>query len=46
MKKCCAKKCGKSCKKNNGWVSLVIMVVGFAIGVLIGRGLDWGEDEF
>lgn len=32
-------------KKKNGMVSLLIMVVGFAIGVLLGRGLEFDEDD-
>lgn len=36
----------KSKKKKNGMASLLIMVVGFAIGVLLGRGLEFdGDDE-
>lgn len=35
----------KSNKKSNGVLSLVIMVLGFAIGVLIGRGLEFSDDE-
>lgn len=37
----------RSKKKKNGMASLIIMVVGFAIGVLLGRGLefDFEDDE-
>lgn len=37
----------RSKKKKNGMATLLIMVVGFAVGVLLGRGLefDFEDDE-
>ena len=35
----------RSNKKRHGKASFIIMVIGFAIGLLIGRGLEWDNDE-
>lgn len=35
----------RSTKKRHSKTSFIIMVIGFAIGLLIGRGLEWDNDE-
>lgn len=35
----------RSTKKHHSKASFIIMVIGFAIGLLIGRGLEWGDED-
>ena len=35
----------KSCKKSKGILAFAVMIVGFIIGLFIGRGLEWDNDE-
>lgn len=35
----------RSTKKRHGKASFIIMVIGFSIGLLIGRGLEWNDED-
>lgn len=35
----------KSKKRKSGAASLIVMIVGFAVGILIGRGLEFDNDD-